>query len=82
MDAVALVRTFFGALVLIGLYLTYVGWLTRRPIPSIRTTHERGRRSEDARLVLEAGVRLRASRSTPCSFICSSLRRGWFSWPC
>jgi hypothetical protein len=36
MDAVALVRTFFGALVLIGLYLTYVGWLTRRPIPSIQ----------------------------------------------
>ena len=36
MDVVALVRIFFGALVLIGLYLTYVGWLTGRPVPSIQ----------------------------------------------
>src|SRR5882724_4948059 len=27
MGAVALVRIFFGALVLVGLYLTYVGWI-------------------------------------------------------
>lgn len=35
MDAVALVGIFFGALVLIGLYLTYVGWLTTRPVPAL-----------------------------------------------
>jgi hypothetical protein len=29
MGAVALVRIFFGALVLVGLYLTYVGWIAR-----------------------------------------------------
>lgn len=29
MGAVALVRIFFGALVLVGFYLTYVGWIAR-----------------------------------------------------
>jgi hypothetical protein len=29
MGAITLVRIFFGALVLIGLYLTYVGWIAK-----------------------------------------------------
>ncbi len=31
MGAVALVRIFFGTLVLVGLYLTYVGWIAENP---------------------------------------------------
>ncbi len=34
MDAIALVRLIFGALVAIGLYLTYVGWLAKPAAPS------------------------------------------------
>jgi hypothetical protein len=33
MDEIALVRVIFGALIAIGLYLTYVGWLAA-PVPS------------------------------------------------
>jgi hypothetical protein len=34
MGAISLVRLIFGALVAIGLYLTYVGWLAKSASPS------------------------------------------------
>ena len=34
MGAISLVRLIFGTLVAIGLYLTYVGWLSKSPSPS------------------------------------------------
>ncbi len=33
MGAITLVRIFFGALVLVGLYLTYVGWIAKPTSP-------------------------------------------------
>jgi uncharacterized protein YjeT (DUF2065 family) len=38
MDAVSLVRLVFGVLVAIGLYLTYVGWLTKPASPSAKNS--------------------------------------------
>jgi hypothetical protein len=36
MGAISLVRLIFGALVVIGLYLTYVGWLAKSASPSAK----------------------------------------------
>ena len=36
MGATSLVRLIFGALVVIGLYLTYVGWLAKSASPSAK----------------------------------------------
>lgn len=36
LDSVALVRLIFGIIVVIGLYLTYVGWLAKPAAPSVR----------------------------------------------
>jgi hypothetical protein len=38
MGAISLVRLIFGALIAIGLYLTYVGWLAKSASPSAKNS--------------------------------------------
>jgi uncharacterized protein YjeT (DUF2065 family) len=43
MDAIPLIRLIFGVLVVIGLYLTYVGWLAKPASPEHANDSERWR---------------------------------------